>query len=175
MNDKNNIYDYKIVNTTYLETTKGDLKVIEKTNLANYSCIEECNYPSSVPKDYWLVCCVNSDYSLKDYSASTIINKNLRKSLKRHYPINKKGDCLVTYSTAWRGEFNLVVSNTKKEKPNLKTLKQVLINMKTTILEFPIDEHKIAIPQKICGIDITDMIKQVFKNANVKILICKKS
>ena len=51
--------------------------------------------------------------------------------------------------------------------------------MRDIILKFPIEQHKIAMPQIGCGLDrlkwkdVSDVIKDVFADTDIEILVCK--
>lgn len=140
---------------------------------------EEIRDIFATPKDYFLAHCISADFALGAGIAKEFKNRGVRKQLKYHYTFGKIGDALVTYATDWIGEFNLVTKDRYYEKPTLKSLTKALISMKNIILTYPAEQHKIAMPQIGCGLDrlkwedVSEIIKDIFKDTNVEILICK--
>lgn len=140
---------------------------------------EEVKDLFTVSKNYFLAHCISADFALGAGIAKEFKNRGVKKQLKYNYSYSKIGDALVTYSTDWIGELNLVTKDKYYEKPTLKSLTKALISMRDIILTYPIEQHKIAMPQIACGLDrlkwenVSEIIKDVFKDTDIEILVCK--
>lgn len=93
---------------------------------------------------------------------------------------------MITATTGWRLEFNLVTKEKYWQKPTYNSLKAVLINAKLYSLMVsdkgvkkpkPV---KLAMPRIGCGLDrlqwdkVKAIIEEVFANTDVEILVCVK-
>lgn len=151
---------------------------------------EEVRDLFSVPDDYYLVHCISDDYAL-GAGIAVEFNKRfgMRKKLlsaKKFNPlfVNTKGHCIVVDRV-----LNLVTKKRCWQKPTYETLTRALSDMKRKCLESDnintdVGEvgqiKKIAMPLIGCGIDrlqwdkVSEIIKEVFKDTEMEILVCKQ-
>ena len=130
----------------------------------------------TVPTDYTLCHCISADYALGAGIAKKFAELGVREKLFSNYgdcEWKGKGICLYTKATDW-GEFNLVTKGKYWQKPTLFTLTQSLQEMRNHF----IGGDKIAMPKIGCGLDrlkwqdVEGIIREVFENVNVEILVC---
>lgn len=132
----------------------------------------------TVPKDYYLCHCISADFALGAGIAKKFAEMGVRNSLylnyNRYYHWIDRGECLFTNATEWKGEYNLVTKDKCFHKPTINTLKQALVSM----WEHCHNEEKIAMPKIGCGLDklnwcdVEQIIKDVFADTDVEILVC---
>ena len=144
----------------------------------------EHRYLFSVPKDYSLVHCISADFALGAGIAKEFTKRGVKKELLRRYGIYADssvwvGKALETHATDWNWEYNLVTKEHYWGKPNYVTLEMCLKNLRDVYVNH--NEHlapKLAMPWLGCGLDklerwkVEVLIKDVFKNCDVEILIC---
>lgn len=130
----------------------------------------------TVSKDYTLCHCISADFALGAGIAKRVAELGVRGSLINLYAPcewNGEGGCLFTSATEW-GELNLVTKEKFWHKPTLLTLRQSLNSLK----EHLIGGDKIAMPKIGCGLDrlkwddVEQIIKDVFADTDVEILVC---
>ena len=130
----------------------------------------------TVPKDYILCHCISADFALGAGIAKKFAELGVRDRLIELYGPYKwvgEGRCLFTSATEW-GEFNLVTKEKFWHKPTLLTLRQSLNFLK----KHHISGDKIAMPKIGCGLDklkwndAEQIIKEVFADTDVEILVC---
>mgnify|MGYP000292740071 CR=1 FL=1 len=138
----------------------------------------------SVPKDYSLVHCISADFVLGAGIAKEFNKRGVKNELLRRYGdyANSSvwiGKALETHATDWNWEYNLVTKGHYWGKPNYVTLEMCLKNLRDVYVNH--NEHlapKLAMPWLGCGLDklerwkVEVLIKDVFKNCDVEILIC---
>lgn len=134
----------------------------------------------TVPKDYFLCHCVSADFALGAGIAKKFAEMGVKEALKRDlgqphpYQWNGFGDCFLTQESEWRGEYNLVTKDKCWQKPTKETLRQSLEQM----YAYSDVNDKIAMPKIGCGLDrlewqdVEQIIREVFANSNVEILVC---
>ena len=134
-----------------------------------------------VPDDYFLVHCISADFAL-GRGIAVEFNKrfNIKASLQRQYPwylknyINARvgGDCLRIGRV-----LNLVTKELCYQKPTLGTMWSALTKMKEICLRDNI--RKIAMPMIGAGLDrlkwydVAATIRDVFRDTDVEILVCR--
>ena len=138
----------------------------------------------SVPKDYSLVHCISADFALGAGIAKEFTKRGVKNELLRRYGIYADssvwvGKALETHATDWNWEYNLVTKEHYWGKPNYVTLEMCLKNLRDVYVNH--NEQlvpKLAMPWLGCGLDklerwkVEVLIKDVFKNCDVEILIC---
>ena len=138
----------------------------------------------SVPKDYSLVHCISADFALGAGIAKEFTKRGVKNELLRRYGIYADssvwvGKALETHATDWNWEYNLVTKEHYWGKPNYVTLEMCLKNLRDVYVNH--NEHlapKLAMPWLGCGLDklerwkVEVLIKDVFKDCDVEILIC---
>lgn len=135
----------------------------------------------TVPKDYMLCQCISADFAMGKGIALQFnhyfnIKKILRAKYKSYVQVwdsqNPHGNCLMEGRV-----FNLITKRNYWEKPTYETLGKALTVMKTMILLT--NKRKIAMPKIACGLDglqwdrVRRIIKEIFKDTDVEILVCK--
>ena len=138
----------------------------------------------TVPTDYILVHCISADLVMGAGIAKEFTRRGVKAQLQRDYQDIEVGDCLVSDTTGWRAEFNLVTKEKYWQKPTYDSLKTALVNARINakILALMNDDKpvKLAIPKIGCGLDhlqwvkVKEIIEEVFANTDVEILVCVK-
>ena len=136
----------------------------------------------SVPNDYYLAHCISADFALgKGIAVEFNKRFDMKQKLEDKYGdfieymhlFKIKGDCILIEDV-----FNLVTKERYFQKPTYKSIKETLIKMRTICIKN--DIYKIAMPKIGCGLDklewskVSEIIKEVFKNTDVEILVCVK-
>lgn len=128
----------------------------------------------TVPQGYYLAHCISADFALGAGIAKKFDEVyNMKFKLFKNYDGYEYecGDCLVVDNV-----FNLVTKPKCYHKPTYESLKEALKAMKEYVLYFDID--KIAMPHIASGLDrlqwdqVLEIIKEVFEDTDVDILIC---
>ena len=139
---------------------------------------EETRDLFTVPQGYYLAHCISGDYSLGAGIAAQFVDVyNMRYKLHRNYPI-PDGEKFANVGEALLIDnvFNLVTKDRVYHKPTYDTLIKTLEDMKEQCENLDID--KIAIPRIGCGLDglswdtVEEIIKEVFEDTDMEILIC---
>lgn len=145
---------------------------------------EEVRNLFSVPDDYYLAHCISADFGM---GKGIVIEFNKRFDMKnklvskyhdflRYWddPMNEcKGICILEGRV-----FNLITKRNYWQKPTYDTLINSLLHMKVLVINNNV--KKIAMPVISCGLDklqwskVSAIIKKVFNNTNVEILVCIK-
>jgi O-acetyl-ADP-ribose deacetylase (regulator of RNase III) len=138
----------------------------------------------TVPTDYILVHCISADLVMGAGIAKEFTRRGVKAQLQRDYQDIEVGDCLVSDTTGWRAEFNLVTKEKYWQKPTYDSLKTALVNARINakILALMNDDKpvKLAMPKIGCGLDhlqwvkVKEIIEEVFANTDVEILVCVK-
>lgn len=136
----------------------------------------------SVPEDYYLAHCISADFGM---GKGIVVEFNKRFDMKRKlqkiYPdyINQWhrnkmiGDCIQQDKV-----FNLITKERYCMKPTYDSLKVALLEMKDLCNEIHVT--KLAMPVIGCGLDrlewskVSEIIKDIFKDTNIEILVCKR-
>ena len=130
----------------------------------------------TVPKDYFLCHCISADFALGAGIAKKFAEMGVKKALIESFgkgDWNGIGYTILSCCSAWRGEWNLVTKEKYNHKPTLQTLKQALEEV-----ESHCGDIKIAMPKIGCGLDrlkwddVEQIIKDVFADTDVEILVC---
>ena len=141
----------------------------------------------TVPTDYILVHCISADFAMGAGIAKEFARRGVKARLiEKFQGLIDIGDCLITATTGWRLEFNLVTKKKYWQKPTYNSLKAALIDAKLYSLmvadkgvEKP-KPVKLAMPRIGCGLDklewskVKTIIEDVFANTDVEILVCVK-
>ena len=135
----------------------------------------------TVPTDYILVHCISADLVMGAGIAKEFTRRGVKAQLQRDYQDIEVGDCLVSDTTGWRAEFNLVTKEKYWQKPTYDSLKTALVNARINakILALMNDDKpvKLAMPKIGCGLDhlqwvkVKEIIEEVFANTDVEILV----
>lgn len=144
---------------------------------------EEVRDLFSVGNDYYLAHCISADFGM---GKGIVVEFNKRFDMKKklvskytdfiRYWDNDtdKGTCLLEGRV-----FNLITKRNYWLKPTYETLTNALVAMK--ILAINNSVTKIAMPVIGCGLDrlswdkVSQIIKSVFEDTDVEILVCKQS
>jgi len=139
----------------------------------------------SVSNDYYLAHCISADFKLGAGIAVQFNKKyNCRDRLFNLFPGSRtlywdklqdrfKGICVVTDPV-----YNLITKRNYWDKPTLLTMRNALNWMKEDCKIRGI--KKIAMPMIGCGLDklkwddVSKIIKDVFKDTDIEILVCKQ-
>lgn len=140
--------------------------------------IEEKNDLFNYEGKAWLAHCISSDFGM---GAGIVVEFNKRYDLKNYMIKNfvrnnwfGRGYCIPVKDYK---VFNLVTKQKVFHKPTYETLAQSLEHMKISAIMLKVDT--IAMPLISCGIDklewekVRDIIKEVFNDTNLTIIVCK--
>lgn len=133
-------------------------------------------FAEEILAEYALCHCISSDFALGAGIAKAFAKMGVKKQLCEKYPKQwqGRGYCLMT-ETNGVVVGNLVTKERYFHKPTLETLRQALENFKTQALE--LGTQKLAMPKIGCGLDkldwddVREVIKEVFNNTELKILV----
>lgn len=143
---------------------------------------EEMRDLFTVPEEYYLAHCISSDFGM---GKGIVIEFNKRFDMKRKlqskYPDyvnewhhnNWCGDCILDGRV-----LNLITKERYFHKPTYDSLKSALLVCWSECLHN--DIKKIAMPIIGCGLDrlqwnkVSEIIKDVFKDTDIEILVCKQ-
>jgi len=127
----------------------------------------------NVPQGYYLAHCITSDFSLGAGIAKRFDEVyNMKLKLFRDFDDDCIGEALLVDNV-----FNLVTKEKAYDHPTYATLELALVDMRETMEYLAVD--KVAMPKIGCGRDgmdwgiVESMIKRVFEDTNVNILICE--
>ena len=142
---------------------------------------EEIRDLFSVSDDYYLAHCISEDFAL-GAGIAVEFNKrfDMRRKLNEEFPdfsdymnhYRLQGECILIDRV-----LNLVTKQKYYHKPTYKSTRQALQFMKRVCEVNNI--HKIAMPAIGCGLDrlqwdrVSEIIKKVFANTDIEILVCK--
>ena len=143
---------------------------------------EEVRDLFTVPSDYYLAHCIAADFALGAGIAVEFVKRfNMKYKLKHFHPnylfvwsyFNLEGDCLLVENT-----LNLITKERSYHKPTYNSLITALKIMKQMCESKGIT--KIAMPLIGCGLDglewdkVSKIIQNMFKDADIEILVCRK-
>lgn len=144
---------------------------------------EEIGDLFSVSDDYYFAQCISADFAMGAGIAvqfnryfdikNRLINKYGHSFEDRWDAFNEHGTCLLEGRV-----YNLITKKKYWFKPTYDTLKSALKAMRIMVINNP-DVRKIAMPQIGCGLDqlqwdkVSEIIKEVFGELDVEVLICK--
>ena len=142
---------------------------------------EEVRDLFSVPEEYYLAHCISADFALGK-GIAVEFNKlfDMKYELQSKYPNYLSswhknswwGDCILEGRV-----LNLVTKEKYFHKPTYNSLKNALICCRLLCLDNFIT--KLAMPAIGCGLDrlqwdkVSEIIKEVFNNTPIEILVCK--
>ena len=136
----------------------------------------------SVPEDYYLVHCISADFGMgKGIVVEFNKRFNMKRILEKEYPDylflwqakGMIGDCIQQDRV-----FNLITKERYWMKPTYRSLRAALHEMKDLCNEIHV--KKIAMPIIGCGLDklewgkVSGIIKDVFKDTDIEVLVCKR-
>lgn len=136
----------------------------------------------SVPDKYYLAHCISADFALgkgiavefnKKFNAKNLLFKSYNNFLELWDSSNMIANCIITGRV-----INLVTKRNYWNKPTYESITKALKLMKLKCLENNIEY--VAMPLIGCGLDrlkwsnVSDIIKNVFKDTDIEILICMK-
>ena len=137
-----------------------------------------------VPADYVLAHCISADFAMGAGIAVAFADMGVKQLLLRNYPANQwngEGLCLPVKLDK-RVICNLVTKQLYWQKPTYNTLYCSLMSMRNWLLDYAKTSGKsikVAMPEIGCGLDrlewkrVQGIIKDVFKDTDFEILICK--
>lgn len=141
----------------------------------------------TVPTDYILVHCISADFALGAGIAKEFARRGVKAQLiENYYGMVKAGDCVVTATTGWRLEFNLITKEKYWQKPTYDSLKTTLIHARIIARDEEAEEPesietvRLAMPRIGCGLDklewskVKAIIEEVFADTDTEILVCVK-
>lgn len=144
--------------------------------------IEETKDLFSVSNEYYLAHCISADFGM---GKGIVVEFNKRFDLKKKLTSKytnflrcwdndeNKGTCLLEGKV-----FNLITKRNYWLKPTYETLTASLYAMRTLALNNKVS--KIAMPVIGCGLDrlqwdkVSKIIKKVFSDTDIEILVCKQ-
>lgn len=143
---------------------------------------EEIRDLFTVPEEYYLAHCISADFGM---GKGIVIEFNKRFDMKRKlqskYPDyvnewhhnNWCGDCILEGRV-----LNLITKERYFHKPTYESLKSALLVCHSECIWN--DITKIAMPIIGCGLDrlqwdkVSEIIKDIFKDTDIEILVCKQ-
>lgn len=136
----------------------------------------------TVPTDYILVHCISADLAMGAGIAKEFAKRGVKTQLQRNYQNIEVGDCLVSDTTGWRAELNLVTKEKYWQKPTYETMRMALEDAEFLCCEETMNDEnvKLAMPRIGCGLDklewskVKAIIEEVFADTDVEILVCVK-
>ena len=136
----------------------------------------------TVPTDYILVHCISADLAMGAGIAKEFARRGVKAELQKDYQDIEVGDCLVSDTTGWRAELNLVTKEKYWQKPTYETMRMALEDTKSLYEEIMsyIETVKLAMPRIGCGLDrlqwdkVKAIIEEVFADTDIEILVCVK-
>ena len=141
---------------------------------------EEVRDLFSVPEDYYLAHCISADFGMgKGIVVEFNKRFDMKNKLQTKYPnfINDYHHYKYGGMALIEGKvINLITKERYWEKPTYETLRDALNIAK---IRLPLDCKKIAMPVIGCGLDrlecskVSDIIKDVFSDTDIEILVCK--
>lgn len=134
-----------------------------------------------VPEDYYLAHCISADFGMgrgivvefnKRFDMKNILQSKYPDYLNQWHHKRYKYDCILEGRI-----FNLITKERYYHKPTYDSLYNALQTMR--LIADREDINKIAMPVIGCGLDklewsrVSKIIKDVFYNTDIEILVCK--
>lgn len=142
---------------------------------------EEIKDLFSVDDSYYFAHCISADFTMGKGIAVEFNNRfGMKWLLHKNYPnfynlfIKDNQGCCIREGRV----FNLITKANYYQKPTYKSIYEALEEMRNQALFLNID--KIAMPIIGCGLDklnwekVSEIIKEIFNNTNIEILVCRK-
>ena len=142
---------------------------------------EEIRDLFSVPDDYYLAYCISADFGM---GKGIVVEFNKRFDMKRKLQSKYPNFVNDYHHNRWCGMaliegrvINLITKERYWQKPTYQTMKEAL---NIARLRIPRECKKIAMPAIGCGLDrlewgkVSEIIKEVFEDTDVEILVCKQ-
>lgn len=143
---------------------------------------EEVRDLFSVPEEYYLAHCISADFGM---GKGIVVEFNKRFNMKRRLQSKYPDYINEWYHRKWSFNciledrvFNLITKERYFHKPTYDSLYGALNLMKFISIQNGIT--KIAMPIIGCGLDrlqwdkVSEIIKDVFKDTDIEILVCKQ-
>ena len=134
-----------------------------------------------VPDDYYLVHCISADFGM---GKGIVVEFNKRFDMKRKLQTKYPNFVNDYHHNRWGGMaliegrvINLITKERYWQKPTYRTMREAL---NIARLRIPSECKKIAMPVIGCGLDrlewckVSKIIKEVFEDTDVEILVCKQ-
>lgn len=141
---------------------------------------EEVRDLFSVSEDYYLAHCISADFGMgKGIVVEFNKRFDIKNKLQTKYPnfVNDYHHYKYGGMALIEGRvINLITKERYWEKPTYETLRNAL---NTAKIRLPLECKKIAMPVIGCGLDrlewskVSDIIKDVFSDTDIEILVCK--
>lgn len=141
---------------------------------------EEVRDLFSVSEDYYLAHCISADFGMgKGIVVEFNKRFDMKNKLQTKYPnfVNDYHHYRYGGMALIEGRVvNLITKERYWQKPTYETLRNAL---NIARIRLPLDCKKIAMPVIGCGLDrlewskVSDIIKDVFYDTNIEILVCK--
>ena len=139
---------------------------------------EEIRDLFSVPDDYSLAHCISADFGM---GKGIVVEFNKRFDMKRKLQTKygsylskyTNGDCLLEERV-----FNLITKPQYWSKSTYASMRNALLSMKDKCKGHKIT--KVAMPVIGCGLDrlewckVSEIIKEVFEDTDIEVLVCKQ-
>lgn len=142
---------------------------------------EEVRNLFSVPYDYYLAHCISADFKMGKGIAVEFAHRfDMKNKLQMEYPdyLNKYTNCRIGGDCILKDKvLNLITKQMYFHKPTIITMRIALQKMKKICIENNIT--KIAMPTIGAGLDrlpwgaVCNLIRYIFKDTDVEILVCK--
>lgn len=139
---------------------------------------EEVRDLFSVSDDYYLAHCISADFAMGagiavEFNKRFNMKQRLQDQYKSYLPKYTNGDCVLEDRV-----FNLITKPQYWSKPTYTSVRNALISMKAMCEGHKIT--KVAMPIIGCGLDrldwsrVSEVIKEVFGDTDIEILVCKR-
>ena len=143
---------------------------------------EEVRDLFAVPEDYYLAHCISADFGM---GKGIVVEFNKRFDMKRKLQAKYPNYIDDWCNNDWEGGcilegrvLNLITKERYWYKPTYDSITTALVNCGIMCIENNIT--KIAMPVIGCGLDklewdkVSEIIKDVFRNTDIEILVCKQ-
>ena len=142
---------------------------------------EEIRDLFSVPDDYYLAHCISADFGM---GKGIVVEFNKRFDMKHKLQTKYPNFVNDYHHNRWGGMaliegrvINLITKERYWQKPTYQTMREAL---NIARLRIPSECKKIAMPVVGCGLDklewckVSEIIKEVFEDTDIEILVCKQ-
>lgn len=142
---------------------------------------EETRDLFAVPEEYYLAHCISADFGMgkgivvefnKRFDMKTILQSKYPNFINDYHHYKWGGMALIEGRV-----INLITKERYWHKPTYETMREAL---NIARIRLPEDCKKIAMPVIGCGLDklqwnkVSEIIKEVFNNTDIEILVCKQ-